>query len=246
MDKLLYIAGSGASLIARDQALHANNLANISTGGFRADLGRALTSRVSGDGHDARSFGAIVDAGIDLAEGPRDATGRNLDIAVQGAGFIAVQMPDGREAYSRDGHLRVDSFGLLTNGHGLPVLGDAGPVVLPPFQSLQIGRDGTISVQPQGQGPETLAQVGRIKLVNPDPALLRKDPSGQIVRNDGIATDVDPRVQVLPGFLESSNVNAVSELVAVLDLARQFELDVKMMRTAQENDEAASRLLQIG
>lgn len=246
MDRLLYISSVGAKHIDRAQTLHANNLANVSTTGFRADLARSEARWVEGQGHPARAYGVSQTEHMDLSSGSKQATGRNLDIAVAGSGLIAMQMPDGSEAYTRNGQLQVDALGQLAGSDGLPVLGDGGPLALPPFTTVHIGSDGTVSVQPQGQAPDTLVEVGRIKLVNPEPGALVKDAMGNMVRKDGEQEGRSEGVRIESGFLESSNVNAVHELTSILSLARQFELEVKLMQTAQQNDESSARLLQIG
>lgn len=246
MDRLLYISGVGARQIDQAQTLHANNLANVSTTGFRADLARSEARWVEGQGHPARVYGVNQTEHVDLSAGVKQQTGRNLDVAVAGDGLIALQMPDGSEAYTRSGQFQLDAFGRLLGDDGFPVLGDGGPIALPPFTQLHIGGDGTISVQPEGQSPDTLVEVARIKLVNPTADTLTKNSSGNLVRKDGEVEVRSEDVRLDSGFLETSNVNAVHELTSILSLARQFELEVKLMQTAKENDEASTRLLQIG
>ncbi len=169
---------TGAKQTEYAQTINTNNLANVSTTGFRADLHSFSSVPIEGPGVESR-VNAVVDSyGTDFSAGPVASTGRDLDVAVQGDGFIAVQAPDGGEAYTRAGDLRVEAGGLLSTGAGHLVIGDGGPVAIPPNSSLLIGSDGTISVQPMGQGPETLAIVDRIKLVNPDVSLLQKGPDG--------------------------------------------------------------------
>ena len=246
MDRLVYVSSLGASHIERAQAIHANNLANVSTVGFRADLAQARAMQVFGDGHPTRVYALTEEPGIDFNGGAAIETGRNLDVMVSGDGFLAVQRGDGSEAYTRAGSLTVDAVGRLMTSDGLAVLGDGGPIVVPPYQQVTIGADGSVTVQPQGQGPEALVQVARLKLVNPDTADLIKHEDGLLaMRDDGLAP-VDPGVQVASGFLESSNVNAVAEMTEIISLARQFELEVKMMRQAQDMEEAGAQLLRIG
>jgi flagellar basal-body rod protein FlgF len=246
MDRLLYISTIGAAQIEQAQAVHSHNLANVSTNGFRAEFAQAQSRWVEGDGYPARVYGITQVPGSDFSEGIPQSTGRALDVAVQGPGFLSVQLPDGSEGFTRAGDLQLDSVGRLLSREGMPVLGDNGPIALPPYESLVIGGDGSLTVRPQGQGPETLAQVARLKLVNPNVEDLVKDATGFFKRSDGAPQAADPGVQVVSGFLESSNVNAVNELTEILSLARQFELEVRMMRTAQTNDESASQLVQVG
>lgn len=245
MDRMLYIAAAGAreSLVA--QAINSHNLANASTVGFRADLAAAASAYVTGDGYQSRAYGMVRAAGVDLREGAIEVTGRPLDIALNGPGWFAVQAPDGSEAYSRRGDLRVTELGQLLNGAGLPVMGNAGPVSLPPFQQLEIGGDGTISIQPLGEAPNTLAEVDRIKLVNPEPEQLVKGEDGLLRlagNQEGLA---DASVTLISGALESSNVNPVESMVRMIELSRNFEAQVKVLRTAQENDRAAAEMMRI-
>ena len=246
MDRLLYIATTGASQIERAQAVHAHNLANVSTTGFRADYAQAQSRLVGGDGIPARVYGITQGPGTDHSEGIKRQTGRSLDVAIEGPGFLAVQLPDGSEGYTRAGDLQVDSFGRLLSRDGLAVLGEGGPIALPPFTELFIGADGGVTVQPEGQGPEALVQVDRLKLVNPPLEEVRKDATGLFRHRDGEPLPADPAVRVVSGFLEESNVNAVNELTEIMMLARQFEIEVRMMRTAESLDEAATSLVRVG
>ncbi len=194
MDDMIFLAMSGAKQTEYAQAINTNNLANVSTTGFRADLHSFSAVPVDGPGIESRVNAVVGSYGTDFAKGPIATTGRDLDVAVQGEGFIAVQAPDGTEAYTRAGDLRVEAGGLLSTGAGHLVLGDGGPVAIPPNGSLLIGRDGTISVQPLGQGPETLAIVDRIKLVNPDLAALQKGSDGLLRLADDEMADADASV----------------------------------------------------
>jgi flagellar basal-body rod protein FlgF len=246
MDRLLYIATVGASHIERAQTVHAHNLANVSTTGFRADYAQAQSRWVEGDGMAARVYGITESPGTDHSEGVKRQTGRDLDVAVEGQGLFAVQLPDGSEGYTRAGNLQVDSVGRLVSRDGFPMMGEGGPIALPPFTQLYIGADGGVTVQPEGQGPEALVQVDRLKLVNPPAGEIQKDATGLFRHEQGAPLPPDPAVRVVSGFLEESNVNAVNELTEIMSLARQFEIEVRMMRTAESLDEAATRLVQIG
>ena len=246
MDEMIYLAMTGAKQTEYAQAINSNNLANISTSGFRADLHAFSSQAIEGPGADSR-VNAIVDAfGTDFTQGPVANTGRNLDIAVQGKGFFAVQSPDGSEAYTRAGDLRVNSGGLLSNGAGHLVLGDGGPVAVPPNTSLTIGADGTVSVQPLGQGPESLVVVDRIKLVNPDIKQLHKGNDGLLYLPDGEAAEADASIQITAGALEQSNVNVAMTLVNMIELSRQYEMQVNAMKTAKENADSAAQLMRVG
>lgn len=245
MDKMLYVAMTGASQNALAQKAHANNLANISTSGFQRDLEQARSMPVFGDSFPARAYAMTERPATDFSPGALQETGRDLDIAVGGDGFIAVQAPDGSEAYVRTASLNIDGVGVLRAGNGMPVMGNGGPIAVPPEQKVEIGQDGTISIRAMGEGPRVMAEVDRIKLVNPDLKNMTKGLDGLIHTKSGQPADADANVQVVSGFLEASNVNAVEEMTSVLALARQFELHVKMMNTAKEGDEAMARVLQI-
>jgi flagellar basal-body rod protein FlgF len=245
MDKSLYISMTGASQNAMAQRAHANNLANLTTTGFRRDFEQARSMPVFGDGYATRAYAMTERPGTDMSAGVMQETGRELDVAVQGEGWLAVQAADGTEAYTRAGSLNIDAFGVLRTSSGLPVLGNGGPIAIPPAQKVEIGSDGTISIRALGEGPAVMAEVDRLKLVNPDPATLEKGSDGLMRTKDGQPQVADGVVQVATGFLEGSNVNAVEEMTAMLSLARQFELHIKMMRTAEENAQATDRILQM-
>jgi flagellar basal-body rod protein FlgF len=245
VDKSLFISMSGASQNMLAQRAHANNLANVSTTGFRRDFEQARSMPVFGETLPTRAYAMTERPGTDMSSGSMMETGRDMDLAVEGDGWIAVQAPDGTEAYTRAGSLNIDAFGLLRTSSGLQVLGNAGPIALPPADKVEIGQDGTITIRALGEAPNVLADVDRIKLVNPDPASLRKGEDGLMRVPGGLEQPADGFVRVATGFLESSNVNAVEEMTAMLSLARQFELHIKMMRTAEENSTTTNRLLQL-
>ena len=243
MDKFLYVAMSGAKETLRAQAANSHNLANASTNGFRADLSAFQSRAVAGSGYASRVYATNSTTGWDESVGAQMYTGRDLDIAVQGDGFIAVQGRDGREAYTRAGDLFVDANGQLMTKTGLPVLGDGGPLSVPPNNSLAIAPDGTISIVPQGQGPETTASIGRIKLVNPGNQNLDRGEDGLFRMKDGSDAPADANLRVASGALESSNVNAAEAMVNMIELARNFELQVKAIKAAEDNGAASSQLL---
>ena len=243
MDKALYIAMTSAKNNMLGQAIRSNNLANLNTTGFRGDFEQARSMGVYyGEGFPTRAYALTENPQTDFSEGSLLQTGRDLDVAVKDKGFIAVQAPDGSEAYTRAGDLSIDSSGVLRTGNGLPVMGNSGPMAIPEFQKLEIGQDGTVSVVIKGEAPGALSQVDQIKLVNPDESLLRKGRDGLLYAEGDVQPDIN--VSLLSGFLEGSNVNPVNELTKILTLARQYEMSVKMMKTAEENSEASARLLQ--
>jgi flagellar basal-body rod protein FlgF len=243
MDRFLYISMSGAKETLRAQTVNNHNLANASTTGFRADLAAFQTREVAGSGFASRAYATNSTTGWDQQSGALTTTGRDLDVAVQGPGWIAVQGPDGREAYTRAGDLRIDPTGRLLNGAGHQVMSEAGPMSVPPHSSLVIGGDGTVSIVPLGQGPETTALVGRMKLVNPPAESLVRGEDGLFRDANGADAPPDASVRVSSGVLESSNVNIADAMVNMIELARHFDLQVKAMRTAEENAAASAQLL---
>lgn len=246
MDRMLYLAMSTAKQTMNAQAANTNNLANVSTNGFRADLEQFRSMPVFGEGMPSRVYAMSERHAIDFSPGPIDATGRDLDIAIRGEGWIAVQGRDGNEAYTRAGDLHIDDTGLVTTGAGHPVLNEDGdPMVIPPAEQVVIGVDGTISIRPLGQDANLLAEVGRIKLVNPDPADLTKGEDGLIRLFEGGDSPADAEVGIVTGALEGSNVSVVQAMVKMIELQRQYEMQVKMMNTAKENDQATDQMLRI-
>ncbi len=244
MDDLIYVSMTGASQFLTAQSAHANNLANASTTGFRADLMGYRAMPVFGEGEASRVYALAEKAGTDFRPGPRLTTGRELDVAVAGEGWLAVQAADGSEAYTRAGDLRVDPNGQLITGAGHPVLGEGGPIAIPPAEKIEIGIDGTISIRPVGQEATALAVVDRLKLVNPRAAELHKGEDGLIHLASGTAA-ADAAVQLTPGALEGSNVNSVDALVGMIELSRQYELSVKLMKIAEDNAAATDTLMSV-
>lgn len=245
MDKMLYISMTGASQNTKALQAHANNLANVSTSGFRRDFEQARSMPVFGDGLPARAYAMTERPGTDFTYGTLQETGRDLDVAVQGDAWIAVQAADGSEAYVRTASMQIDALGVLRTSTGLPVLGNAGPIAVPPEQKVEIGQDGTISIRSLGEAPDVMAEVDRIKLVMPDPRELEKGQDGLIRSKNGQEFEPEANARMISGFTESSNVNAVAEMTSMLSLSRQFELHVKMMRTAEENSSAMARIMQL-
>ncbi|HTP39373.1 MAG TPA: flagellar basal-body rod protein FlgF [Steroidobacteraceae bacterium] len=244
MDRLVYVAMSGAKETLRAQAVNNHNLANASTTGFKADLSAFQTRSVVGDGLPSRAYAVDSSVGWDSTAGALEQTGRDLDVAVQGKGWIAVQAPDGTEAYTRAGDLHVDPSGVLMTGTGHVVLGDSGPVTIPPNTALAVGGDGSISVVPVGQEAKTMATVARIKLVNPPDATLERGEDGLFRTSNGVPAESDATVRLASGVLETSNVNVAAAMTNMIELARNYELQVKAIRTAESDAESATKLLQ--
>jgi flagellar basal-body rod protein FlgF len=246
MDRMVYLAMTGAKQTMLAQRLVSHNLANASTVGFRADLAAFESRDVLGPGYPSRVNAVAQHRGWDTHMGHIEPTGRPLDVAIQGEGWIAVQTGDGSEAYTRAGDLHLTPLGLLTTGAGHLVKGNKGPVAVAKPQNVEIGSDGSISVIPEGQQPNTVSIVDRIKLVNPPREELVKGDDGLFRRADGQETKPDANVRIKSGNLESSNVNVAEALVSMIELARRFELQVRAMTTAERNHQAATRMLQLG
>ena len=244
MDKSLYVAMTGAKGLLDAQAVNNFNLANASTTGFKADLAAFQAQAVAGSGYASRVYATDSTTGWDPSQGALLTTGRPLDVALQGQGFIAVQGADGQEAYTRNGDLHLTPEGLLVTSTGQAVLGDNGPISLPPSSSIKIGDDGTITVLPFGAPAQSLATVGRIKLVNPSPETLVRESGGLFQLAGGGTAPADASVKLTSGVLESSNVDLASAMVNMIDLSRNFDLQVKAMKSAEDNAQASSQLLQ--
>lgn len=245
MDRLIYTSMTGANHTLNQKATVAQNLANASTTGYRAESNAFRAVPVFGDGLPTRAF--VVDSTIsaDFTPGALQTTGRDLDVAVRGSGWIAIQLDDGKEAYTRNGSLQVSPNGILQTASGHKVKGDTGIITLPPDTRITIGVDGTVSSVPITPQPNTVAQVGRIKLVNPPEDKLVKGTDGLFRLKDGGESPVDARVKLVDGTLEESNVNVVHEMVNMIDLARQFDMQMKMLDNAQNNAQKAGEIMVI-
>jgi len=240
----LYTAMSGALQSMTAQRIHANNLANATTTGFKSDFEQARAMRVLGDGFESRVYSMSERPGTDLDSGTLMQTGRDLDVAVAGDGWLAVQGPNGNEVYTRNGSLQINAANQLVTGSGLPVIGaGGGPIVIPPAENITIGNDGTITIRPIGESAVEIALVDQIKLVQPEQGQLFKGRDGFMHTDNDVPLAANPNVQVRAGYLEASNVNAISELTSMISLQRQFEMQVKMMKTAEENSSAAAEVL---
>jgi len=241
MDRLIYTSMTSARYLLERQATLAHNLANVSTTGFRADLVAMRAVPVQGDTAATRVDAVETTTGSDFTPGPMESTGRSMDVAVQGDGWLAVQAPDGSEAYTRAGNFQVGADGTLQTLGGLPVLGDGGTITMPANANPLIANDGTISTK-NATGPQ-MTQVGRLKLVNPAPADLVKGVDGLFHTRSGDPADADPTVRITSGMLEGSNVNPIDAMVGMIDAARQYEIQLKLLTGAQQNDEKSASLL---
>lgn len=243
MDRLIYTAMAGAKHIMEQQATTSHNLANATTNGFRAQLNSFRAVPVVGDGLATRTFVVDSTVGSDFRSGAIQQTGRDLDVAIQGDGWIAVERPDGSEAYTRHGSLKMNENGVLQTQGGLNVLGDAGPLSIPPDVVVTIAKDGTISTVPQGGAVTASTVLGRIKMVNPPAESLVRGDDGLFSVNDGNPADADANVTLLGGALEGSNVNVVDSMVSMISLARQFEMHMNLLKNAESNETKANEIL---
>lgn len=244
MDRLIYTAMTGASQTMNRQAAVAHNLANVASTGYRAEEHRLRAVQVVSPAPlPTRAF--VVDASThtNYASGPMQATGRTLDLAVQGAGWIALAMPDGTEAYTRNGSLQLDVNGVLQTRTGLSVQGDGGVITVPPDVKVSVGVDGSVSVVPETGAQNTVNAIGRVKLVNPPEADLVRGEDGLFRLKSGDPADPDANVKLASGYLEGSNVNAAEQMVTMISLARQFELQVRLLTTANSDDQAATQVI---
>jgi flagellar basal-body rod protein FlgF len=239
MDRLIYLAMSGAKATLQRQDVLANNLANASTTGFRAELQAFRAVPVRGDGASTRVYALESTVGYDAGPGAVQATGRPLDVAMKGNGWLAVQALDGTEAYTRAGAMEVSAEGQLVTPSGLPVLGDGGPITLPPNATVEIAADGTITTTVGNARPQ---QAGKLKMVTPE-APLERGTDGLFRAGDGGDLTADPAARLQSGALEGSNVSPVETMVAMISAARQFEQQMKMLQSAEQKEQSATKLL---
>lgn len=246
MDRLIYTAMTGASQTMNRQAAVAHNLANVTSTGYKAEEHRLRAVQVQTQNTPAalptRAFVVDATTHTDMSSGPLQYTGRSFDVSIQGRGWLTVALPDGSEAYTRNGNLQMDVNGTLQTMSGLSVQSDSGPITIPPDQKVEFGRDGTLTIIPQ-TGAQTASTVGRIKLVNPPEADMVRGADGLFRMRDGNPAPLDETVKVMPGYLEGSNVNPVEQMVSMISLARQFEMQTKMISSAETNDRAAAQIL---
>ncbi|HNV87923.1 MAG TPA: flagellar basal-body rod protein FlgF [Methylotenera sp.] len=242
MDRMIYTAMTGAKHILEQQATTAHNLANATSTGFKAQVDSFRAVPVISEGLPTRAFVVDATVGADFNPGAIQATSRDLDVAIQGKGWLVVQRADGSEGYTRNGSLKVSENGLLQTASGQTVMGDGGPISIPPDVTISIAKDGTISSVSNSTLPGPSNAIGRLKLVNPPEAELTRAADGLFVTKNGNA-EVDANVNVVSGALEGSNVNVVEAMVSMISLARQFETQMKLVQSAENNANKASQLL---
>jgi flagellar basal-body rod protein FlgF len=245
MDRLIYTAMTGAKHILEQQANTSHNLANATTTGFRAQLDSFRAVPVIGEGLPTRAFVVDATVGSDFTPGPIQNTGRDLDVAVQGKGWIALQLEDGTEAYTRNGSFKISENGVLQTQSGINVMGDAGPIAIPPDVTVTVGNDGTVSAITTIGKPGAATPLGRIKLVNPPEESIVRGDDGLFRLRGGGEADADANVVVIGGSLEGSNVNVVDAMVNMISLARQFEMHMNLLKNVENNEQKASQLMSL-
>lgn len=242
MDRLIYVSMTGARHALEAQATVAHNLANATSSGFRAQMNALRAVQLFGEGMPTRAYVVDSTVGTDFRPGTVQQTGRPLDVAVMGQGFLAVQAPDGSEGYTRAGGMNVGPGGVLMNSQGYTVMGDGGPIAVPPDVNVTIAKDGTVSAVP-ANGRGAVNVLGRLKLVNPPEASLTRSEDGLFRLKDRGTAPAEDGVTVASSAIEGSNVNAVEQLVAMISHARAFEAHMKMLSNADQNDRQANQLL---
>ncbi len=245
MDRLIYTAMTGAKQVAEQQTTVAHNLANVGSAGFRAQIDAFRAMPVPGGEKPTRAQVQSSTIAADFTPGTIQQTGRMLDVALPDAGWLSVLGSDGREAYTRSGSLKVGPDGALITQSGLPVIGEAGPINLPPDTEITIARDGSISALQPGIRPAVAEQVGRLKLVNPPAADLARGDDGLFRLRNGADAEADPAVRLESGALEGSNVSVVDAMVRMIDLGRQFDTQMNLLKHADGNASKADQVLSL-
>ncbi|QWD71140.1 flagellar basal-body rod protein FlgF [Polynucleobacter sp. UB-Siik-W21] len=245
MDRVIYTAMTGAQHILDQQATNSNNLANVSTTGFKAQIDSFLSVPIQGASLDTRAFVVNASGGTDFSPGAIKQTGRTLDVAIEGKGWFSVQRPDGTEGLTRNGSFKISENGILQTAGGRNVLGGGGPITIPPNVNISIGADGTISsVDPAVSGsPSTPIDV--IKLSNPDEKSLVRGDDGLFKSSTGAGFTADPAVKVVNGALEDSNVSVIHSMVNMISLARSFDIQMQLMKNAENSDQQAAQLFNL-
>jgi flagellar basal-body rod protein FlgF len=245
MDRLIYTAMTGAKHVMEQQANTSNNLANVGTTGFRAQLNSFRAVPVISEGLPTRAFVVDSTVGSDFSSGVIQQTGRSLDVAVQGPGWLAVQLDDGSEAYTRNGSLKLSENGVLQTQSGLSIQGEGGPISIPPNVTVTIAKDGTVSsIDTTGKASSNI--LGKLKLVNPPEDAIVRGDDGLFRTKTGEAAEADANVTVAGDALEGSNVNVVDSMVNMITLAREFEMNMSLLKNAESNAAKASELLALG
>jgi len=245
MDRLIYTAMTGAKHVLEQQATTAHNLANATTSGFRAQLDSFRAVPVVSDGLPTRAFVVDATVGTNFEPGTINQTGNPLDVAVQGKGWLALQLDDGTEAYTRSGNLKVNENGVLQTQSGINVMGDGGPISVPPDVVVAIAKDGTVSGVSTNTTPSTVTVLGRLKMVNPPENTIVRGDDGLFRTKDGNPAEADSEVVTVGGAIEGSNVNVAEAMVNMITLARHFEMTMNLLKNAENNAAKADQILSL-
>lgn len=245
MDRLIYTAMTGAKHILNQQATTSHNLANATTSGFRAQLDSFRAVPVVGEALPTRTFVVDATVGTNFASGTIHQTGNGLDVAVHGKGWITVQLEDGSEAYTRSGNLKLTENGILQTQSGINVMGDGGPISVPPDVEVSFAKDGTVSGVSTNTTPNIVTALGRLKLVNPPEETLVRGDDGLFRTKDGNPAEADENVVVVGGAVEGSNVNVAEAMVNMISLARNFEMHMNLLKNAESNSAKATQILSL-
>ena len=245
MDRIVHTSLSAMRAAMARQAATANNLANASTTGFRADMSatQAVFLENGGEVFGARASEQVLSA--DMSAGTITSTGRDLDIAMSGDALLAVQAQNGDEAYTRRGDLQVSDSGLVTTGDGRPVLAEGGPLTLPPADSVRIDADGKVWIVPVGGDPANPTQIDRLKLVSPTGSNVVKGLDGLFRVRGGGALPSDPEARVTAGSLEGSNVNVTQAMIDMIEASRAWDTQVNLLTSARDIDTSAADLMRL-
>lgn len=244
MDRMLYLISNNADRLVYAQSVSANNLANVNTTGFKSDLNEITNINYDADTLNTRIYSAALPSITDFNPGALIQTGNSLDIAIKDKGFFSVLNREGEEGYTRVGNFYQTQEGTLMTGKDLPVLGEGGPISIPPASKIEIAQDGTISYIPLSSTDNMSVKLDRLKLVLPDQKLLTKNEDGLFYLPNKETAEANSAVTISSGFLESSNVNPVLEMTNIIQLARQFEISMKLIQTAEDMEESSARILQ--
>lgn len=245
MDRLIYTAMTGASQVLQQQAAVSQNLSNANTTGFRAEMDTFRAVPLVGEGLATRTFVVDSSVGSDFTPAGLQPTGRPLDVAIQGKGWLTVQTPDGKEAYTRNGSFQISPNGILQTRSGLNVVGESGPITIPPNVEVSFAKDGTISTVPSGSGAAQVSVVGRIKLTNMTESTLDRGADGLFHTKSGAPAQADANVEIVPGSLEGSNVNTIESMVNMIALSRKFDMQMKMLQSADNNSQKSTQILAV-
>jgi flagellar basal-body rod protein FlgG len=256
----LQIAKTGMTAQQTQLDVISHNLANVATAGFKRgtalfeDLIYQNLRQVGGNTADNAQLPTGLHIGLGVrtvatartySQGNLQQTDNNLDVAINGNGFFRIQLPDGSVAYTRDGSFKLNNQGQIVTNQGY-LLVDS-PTVPENARSLTIGKDGQITVLVPGQAqPQVIGQITLANFINP----AGLEPMGQNLfmesQASGAPNEGTPGAegfgQVMQGFLESSNVNVVQELVNMIQTQRAYELNSKVVTTS---DQMLQRLTQL-